>query len=87
MASAASEATLLGRRRVFWNGAAVRDGPWKLVIDKYKGDSPGRPMLFNLDDDLGEANDLADAHHGRAKQMFAALKQWRDDVAEGATPQ
>ena len=72
---------------VFWNGAAVRDGPWKLVIDRYEGDSPGLPMLFNLDEDLGESNDLADTHHGRAKQMFAALSRWRDDVAEGATPQ
>ena len=71
---------------VFWNGAAVRDGPWKLVIDRYE-DSPGRPMLFNLDDDLGETTDLATEHHGRAKQLFAALSRWRDDVARSATPQ
>ena len=44
-------------------------------------------MLVNLDDDLGEANDLADEHHGRAKQMFATLIQWHDDVAASATPQ
>ena len=72
---------------VFWNGAAVRDGPWKLVIDRYGGDSPERPMLFNLDHDLAESNDLATTHHNRAKRMFAALSRWRDDVASGATPQ
>lgn len=72
---------------VFWNGAAVRDGPWKLVIDRYEGESPERPMLFNLDADLGESNDLATTHHNRAKQMYAALLRWRDDVASGATPQ
>ena len=71
---------------VFWNGAAVREGSWKLVIDRYQ-DSPGRPMLFNLDDDLGETTDLATEHHGRAKQLFAALSRWRDGVARGATPQ
>ncbi|MYJ74713.1 MAG: hypothetical protein F4089_06240 [Gammaproteobacteria bacterium] len=72
---------------VFWNGAAVRDGPWKLVIGRYEGDSPERPMLFNLDQDLGESNDLATIHHNRAKRMFAALSRWRDDVARGAMPQ
>lgn len=46
-----------------------------------------RPMLFNLDHDLAESNDLATTHHNRAKRMFAALSRWRDDVASGATPQ
>jgi len=32
-------------------------------------------------------NDPAEKHHGRAKQLFAALARWRDDVADGATPQ
>ena len=53
----------------------------------YEGDSPERPMLFNLDQDLDESNDLATIHHNRAKRMFAALSRWRDDVASGATPQ
>ncbi len=68
-----------GADGTFWNGAAVRDGPWKLLIDRHEG-IPGPPMLFNLDDDLGEQEDLAAVHPGRAERLLAALEAWRVDV-------
>ena len=72
-----------GADGTFWNGAAVRDGPWKLLIDRHDG-APGPPMLFNLDDDLGEQDDLAAAHPDRVERLLAALEAWRSDV--GAIP-
>ena len=68
-----------GADGTFWNGAAVRDGAWKLVIDRHEG-TPGPPMLFNLDDDVGEQSDLAAAHPDRVERMLAALEAWRTDV-------
>ena len=68
-----------GADGTFWNGAAVRDGPWKLVIDRHEG-TPGPPMLFDLDEDLGEQTDLAAAHPDRVERMLAALEAWRTDV-------
>ncbi len=68
-----------GADGTFWNGAAVRDGPWKLVIDRHEG-TPGPPMLFDLDEDLGERTDLAAAHPDRVERMLAALEAWRTDV-------
>ena len=68
-----------GADGTFWNGAAVRDGPWKLLIDRHDG-APGPPMLFNLDDDLGEQDDLAAAHPDRVERLLAALEAWRAAV-------
>ena len=72
-----------GADGTFWNGAAVRDGPWKLVIDRHEG-TPGPAMLFNLDDDLAEQEDLAAVHPERVERLLAALEIWRADV--GAIP-
>lgn len=71
----------IGPRKLFWKGQAMRDGNWKLVMEKK------RPHLFNLADDLSEKNDLAAKHPDRVKEMMAALEAWRTDVSTGATPQ
>ena len=68
-----------GADGTFWNGAAVRDGPWKLVVDRPAG-TPGLPLLFNLDDDLGEQENLASAHPERVERLLAALEAWRANV-------
>jgi len=56
----------------------MRDGPWKLIT-RAKGASGG-PMLFDLTDDIGEQNNLADQHPERVKQMLAAIENWKKDV-------
>ncbi len=70
----------------FWNGSATRDGPWKLLVDRYD-EEPSPPMLFNLADDIGETNDLADRYPERVQRMQARLEAWKADVARNATPQ
>ncbi|MHC4910022.1 MAG: sulfatase-like hydrolase/transferase, partial [Planctomycetota bacterium] len=62
-------------RRLFWNGVAMRDGRWKLIARR-----GGEPMLFDLDADLGETTNVADAHPARVKRMRAALQAWRSEV-------
>ena len=71
----------IGPRQLFWKGLAMRDGSWKLVIEK------NTPRLFDLSQDLGEEKDLSAKHPERVKTMMAALEAWRMDVNRGATPQ
>ena len=73
----------------FWRGAAVRDGRYKLVIDRRTRRAAAaageeivdpEPMLFDLEADLGETTDLADDEPQRVKEMMTALERWREDV-------
>jgi arylsulfatase A-like enzyme len=72
-------------RQLFWNGQAMRDGPWKLVVGG-KG-LKGGPALFDLSKDLSETNNIADQHPERVKKMVAAIQAWQEDVETGATEQ
>ena len=74
----------LGPRQLFWNGKAMRDGPWKLIVDGRGAKGVG---LYNLDEDVGEQNNLADKHPERVEAMLEAMEAWQEDVAAGATPQ
>ncbi len=70
-------------------GGAVRMGDWKLV-ERYED---GRVSLFNLKDDIGERNDLADKEATRVKRMREKLHAWYREVdakflqAKGDGPQ
>ncbi|MGB2753942.1 MAG: sulfatase [Phycisphaerae bacterium] len=55
---------------------AVRDGDFKL-IEWYED---GRLELYNLRDDLGEANDLATAMPEKARELQKMLAEWRRTV-------
>ena len=70
----------LSGRQLFWNGKAMRDGDWKLILGGKGGDKVG---LYNLTDDLGETNNLADAQPDRVKTMLSSLEAWKKDVAAG----
>lgn len=50
------------------NVLAYREGPWKLIAR-----GAGKPELFNLEKDLEEKTDLAEAEPQRAKDMMARL--------------
>jgi len=78
------EGKSLGRRQLFWNGKAMRDGPWKLII---QGKGQKGIGLYNLAEDLGEQHNLADRYPDRVEAMLAAIEQWKQDVARGATVQ
>jgi arylsulfatase A len=77
----------LPERTLFWeyrNGAAVRQGPWKLVLGQKGQKQPG---LYHLGEDPSETKNLATNHPGRVTSMQQALEAWRKDVANGATVQ
>jgi arylsulfatase A len=78
------EGKLLGERQLVWNGRAIRDGQWKLIVDGKGAKGVG---LYDLASDLGEQNNLAKQHPERTERLLAALKAWQVDVADGATPQ
>ena len=79
------------------NGSfAIRRGPWKLLLCPDSGGwSPPRPrskqaqglppmQLFNLDDDLGEQDNLVEKHPEKVRELVALLEQF---VADGrSTP-
>ncbi len=79
------EGQTMPERTLFWdyNGhQAVRQGNWKLVVNEEE-----KPLLFQLDEDLGEESNLADREPDRVEALRKALEDWKADVADGATEQ
>ena len=64
--------------------AAMRQGPWKLIVNGPDGPEVG---LYNLDDDPGETVNLAGDERERVAAMREALEDWRLEVEEDATVQ
>ena len=71
-------------RKLYWNDRAMRDGNWKMVLQKPNSKSP---QLFDLSKDLGEKKDLASEQPRRVREMQLAIAAWKRDVADGATSQ
>jgi arylsulfatase A-like enzyme len=64
-------------RTLFWRSAqqrAVRSGDWKLVFDL------GRPMLFNLRNDVSERTNLIGERPDIARRLRPLLEAWEKDV-------
>ncbi|MAT46805.1 MAG: arylsulfatase [Verrucomicrobiaceae bacterium] len=57
-------------------GAAIRDGDWKLIEFYHYG----KVELYNLSEDLGEANDLAAKLPERTRVLRQKLKDWQRDM-------
>ena len=57
------------------NGA-IRFGRYKL-IEYYEN---GTVQLFDLENDIGEQNDIAESHPAVTKKLKKMLHKWRDDV-------
>ncbi len=77
----------LGRDALYWHyphysnqggipGGAIRVGDYKL-IERYED---GRVHLYNLADDVGEANDLASEQPQRVNRMRRQLHDWYQKV-------
>jgi len=74
------EGRKLPERTLFWRFRkeyAVRKGPWKLLV---RGENR---YLFNLDDDIGEKNDLAGAKPEIVTALQAEFLAWEKDVTAG----
>jgi arylsulfatase A-like enzyme len=68
-------------RTLFWrvataarNQRSVRQGDWKVLIES------GNVLLFNVRDDPGERNDLAQARQDIVKRMYPLIAAWEKDV-------
>lgn len=75
-----TENARLPERTLFWRylkERAVRKGPWKLLIQN------GNVRLFNLDKDLAEKDNLAQAEQTMVKQLRSELAAWEQEVSAG----
>ena len=69
---------------------AVRSGRWKLHVYRPEWDEeshrgPRKPLLFDLDRDLGETADLADQYPLVVEQLKALSEQARTDLGDTRT--
>lgn len=64
-----------------WNGKAVREGDWKLVV------TDDRPQLFDLAMDPGETLDVAASNAERRDRLLASIAAWEADVLSSMTAQ
>jgi arylsulfatase A-like enzyme len=72
----------LQSRYLFWKmrkEKAVRKGPWKLIIIGEES-----PELYNLDNDIGEKNNISDNHPELVSGMLKAYDEWHSDVSDYA---
>jgi arylsulfatase A len=75
-----TEGRELPERMLFWRyrkEKAVRKGPWKLLVQN------NQSKLYNLDDDLGEKKNLAEAKPDMVKQLEDELSAWEQEVSAG----
>ncbi len=66
---------------------AVRSGPWKLRVAK---DAPKqgsvaleKPELYNLDQDVGEVRNVADAHPDVIARLMPMIEKGRREIGDG----
>ncbi len=57
-------------------GSAMRLGKWKL----HEYFENGALELYNLNEDLGETDNLAEKYPNKTKQLHSLLKQWREET-------
>ena len=73
-----TEERKLPSRMLFWRyrkQKAVRKGPWKLLVQD------DNVKLYNLDDDLGERKNLADAKPAIIRELQGELAAWEQEVS------
>ena len=75
----------LNREAIYWHYphyqaatpyGAVRSGPWRLI--EFYEDM--RIELYNLEDDIGETNDLSEKLPAQAAKLLRMLQSWRKEV-------
>jgi hypothetical protein len=57
--------------------SAVRKGDWKLILNW-----EGTLQLYNIKDDLSEANDLAESEPERTSALLVELTAWLNQTVE-----
>ena len=64
---------------IFWRFGdqwAVRKGDWKLLLARENGKVIDAPRLFNLHDDIAEANDLAAQQPEKVAELKSDWDTW-----------
>ena len=70
----------LPKRNLFWRyrgQKAVRNGALKLMI------TDSDTLLFNVDEDIAEQDDLSDQYPERVSNLSSLLQKWENDVMAG----
>lgn len=61
---------------------AVRSGPWKLIVKEPYKPHFKNPLLFNLDDDIGETKNIAAEHPKVVERLLALAQKARQDLGD-----
>jgi arylsulfatase A len=75
-----TKGAMLPDRMLFWRyrkEKAVRKGPWKLLVQG------NQTKLYNLDEDLGEKQNLAGTRPDMVKALGDELAAWEQEVSAG----
>lgn len=64
---------------------AVRSGKWKLHVSILKEESM-QPVLFNLDEDIGEQEDVAAVHPEVVERLLAYIETAREEMGDDERP-
>jgi arylsulfatase A-like enzyme len=70
----------LTERMLFWRyrkEKAARKGPWKLLVQG------NQSKLYNLDEDLGEKQNLTETRPDMVKMLEDELSVWEQEVSAG----
>lgn len=77
------EGNLMEQRALFWksgNSKAVRYGNMKYIEIRQGKNSGTRQMLFDLDKDISEQNDISEQFPEKTARMQEMLRDWEKDV-------
>ena len=69
----------------------LRQGDWKLLVkkprqnrNKQPNTKQGEALLFNLEDDIGEKNNLADKHPDIVEKLRERMTQLDEEITSNA---
>lgn len=73
-------------KAIFYEYEGVRVGDWKLVITKNNEKSVRQPELYNLKDDIGEQNNLAQQFPKKTQELLDMVKAHQKYVQSAQRP-
>ena len=64
---------------------AVRSGQWKLILKRKRGKKMIPAALYNLEQDIGEQNDVSAQHPAIVQRLAALADKIREDIGDSVT--
>lgn len=65
---------------------AVRSGHWKLHLGKPNGEGDATPILFNLEQDIGETTDVSEDNPKVVAQLLAHIVAFEEELSRNSRP-